>query len=679
MRTINGAGPLPPDPPNEPATSATPPASEGLDADSLPSPPPEAGLLDFLGRFRAFGAAAIAAVAVIVNIGIYWEKQWFAASVAALIVAMFIAIFVLVHRTPATGIGRREPGLRGRAAFARNIAAALVIGIPLATLLGFAAYKISPIAFGSGTTIAIAQFEGPPLPAQYANCRPSNMLADRIGEATSKFDRRFSVYELPYSIDSNGQWAHALARWRGWLHNADVVVFGSYALRGGTNGPNQMFIDTHVESVLGPRPAWKGVPLDTWDLPNRLIAIDALCGNGPVPAFINDAKRLALSLLGLQLLQEHNYDGARDALGQAVGNGDAGGRPPAEDCIIPVHRVGSSTCTPVLAFYLATLYQQLGDYGSAERAYVKAEELPRAAPRVDLGELYAQEGQLSKALVAFNDAVKVEPTSIPALAARSIYEREAGKPRFAAIDLDRAERLGPSNQDDYAAISRALYQRGGSAKCAIAWLETAIHERDFDAKTMVDTLVIYGRWLYNDARLPEANVALTRAIGLDADNVKANYTLGLIAKHDAQPDVAAAYFVRAMRINAYSDEELLDQGNSAAELHDDFDALTYYNRSLAVNHHAVYALLDRALLYKRTHRLKEAEAGLRAAVAIHPHDPYLRGTLAQLLREEGRSGDAAITVAPTRRERNFRTSDLDQKFWSNDACRYVRMDVTAPG
>jgi hypothetical protein len=81
---------------------------------------------------------------------------------------------------------------------------------------------------------------------------------------------------------------------------------------------------------------------------------------------------------------------------------------------------------------------------------------------------------------------------------------------------------------DLSALSRALYDRGGKEPktgaqdkdCAITMLGSAMHSADFDRRTMLDTDVRYGVWLYDAKRNDEAATTLSGALRINPYSIK---------------------------------------------------------------------------------------------------------------------------------------------------------------
>ncbi|HEV2641143.1 MAG TPA: tetratricopeptide repeat protein, partial [Candidatus Elarobacter sp.] len=407
---------------------------------------------------------------------------------------------------------------------------------------------------------------------------------------------------------------------------------------------------------------------------------------GHAPRFLDDARRIATAIAGLQALGRQDFQDAQHALKQAkvaevdrpqtcAGDADSG---PAK----------GSLCPGVLAFYLGALDARLGAYEDARREYAYAGgRLGTAAPFINLGELYVRLGDSGRALAEFDRAVAEDPESVAAVATRAVYERDYLRPRQAALDLQRALQMRPRNLYDRLALSRALYQRGGKgdSACGIRILANIVNSSGFVDRINVETLVQYGVWLRGAGRPADAIAALRRAIRIYPSHVGANYALGL-AVEQANPgdkELAASYLRRAEYAPAYTDEDYLARANAASELIAHFDAdpaakrreyaeaLGAYRDSIRVNRGAVYAYYDRALLEEPSNK-PAAQKDLETAARMRPDDSMIQSKLAQFYDAAGRPARGAPFHARAKADLDGRIPAEEQAAWSSSACEYVR-------
>ncbi|HMD02348.1 MAG TPA: hypothetical protein VKG44_05220 [Candidatus Baltobacteraceae bacterium] len=634
-----------------------------------------------LGYWQKIGLAAAGVLTAVAQLWLAIQKQWQLTVVTLLLAAIVTALYYLFFRHWAAGDERKRQ-------IARWSAIAVLIGIPVIAMLGVISYSYLPRLRESGNTIAVAQFGGPALPKPYENCRPSAILAHALADVSDRF-HRITVFEVPYSIEPDRRWTDFWAQSHGWFDSADVIVYGDYDLAKSADkliNADQITINPRVNSVPKVPIADKVPPLYSWTLLRRTESIAQLCGTpitaNDVPEFPDDARRLALAVVGADLFATQDYEGAQRALTEAKAQPRGGNGCNA--------RTLRSRCGGVLAYYLANLDLQLGNFADAESEYLYAAgQLESSAPLVSLGELYMRLGRSNEAFESLDRAVRTDPSSVAALATRALYERDYLQAREAALDLDRALNLHAKNFYDLSALSRALYQRGGpgDTTCGIAVLNDALGSAEFDRKNMLDTYVRYGVWLAHAKRSDEAIDVFSSALKINPYHVKANYSIGINLRNKgaALLPEATAYFRRAVFAPAFTDEDFLDQANAANELRNaaqnpadrvdaERTALQLYARAIAANPNAVYARWDRGQLYDRLGKYNLAQRDFYQAATLHWFDATLLSTYAGFLRRHGQMAKAAQYEAKTRAVIAARIPPDDAREWSSSDCRYHDMD-----
>ncbi|MGP6159021.1 MAG: hypothetical protein ACLPYS_16190 [Vulcanimicrobiaceae bacterium] len=664
------------------------------------APPPKdsrrAWLDDATAQFRSANGLYVAAVSLLTAFAQAWvviEQKWVISIVTLLLAAVCVTLYVT--------FGHRGVKDDASSALIRRTALGVLLLTPVLAAVWLYAYSALPRLKEDGNTLAVARFAGPPLPPPYDSCRPSAMLVHSLSPVAEQY-HHFTVFELPYEIAPDGRWAKIWAQGHGSFEASDIIVYGEYTLHksaaaGGDAKPDEIAITPRFESVpTVPLASEKSAPLQEWESPGSVVKIEQLCSGGlpeagPPPVFLDDARRLALAIVGAKLFGAQDYAGGLAALRAA--------KAVSADRSCESASTQSSSCPGVLAFYLGNLDQRAGNYAAAEREYLRAaDELPgAAAPLLDLGELYARMGREAAALREFDQAVQSEPDAVAPVATRALYERDYGAAERAAIDLDRAQHLRAGNAYDVIALSRALVQRSDGSGCGIKLMRDALARSDFDKGALIDAFVAYGVWQEGPA--PEIATSVFRnALALDPYHVKANYRLGLMLRNQAdglaielaresaagKPASAAeaaqsdelrrqarTYFYRASDAPGFTDEEFLDKGSAAHELGDDDAALGFYDRSIAVNPNAAYAHHHRAQIFKA--RGQFAQAGLDFGIAANllPHDALTVGDYAAFLSahakgtpEQRRWQSALQQIGATR------FSPDEKATWSSATCRY---------
>ena len=652
---------------NEPTGEAPRKAENGVTPDAV---------LARLDSWQKVGLAIAGLLTLVAQLWLALQKEWRLTAVTLVLAALAVALYTVFRRR--TKIDARKQ----RAA--RWAAIATLIGIPIASMVFLFAYSYLPRTKASGNTIAISRFDGPPLPAPYESCRPSAMLVQALADVADRF-HRIEVFEVPYSVDPERRWAGFWAKSHGWLDAADVIVYGDYNLAKSDEKmatADEITLNPRVDAVPRVPIADKVPPLYSWAFPRRTVPIAQLCGAPAaaeeVPEFIDDARRLALAVVGADLFAAQDYEGAERAIGEAKAalKGSA--------CDSSARR---SPCRGVLAFYLANVDLRLGHFADAVKEYrYAADHLESTAPLISLGELYIRLGRPQEGFDSLDRAVRTDPSSVAALATRALYERDYLRPREAAVDLDRALNLPATHFYDLSALSRALYQRGGKGDtdCGLAVLQRAVASPEFDRRMMLDTDIRYGIWLGHAKRNDEANQTLRTALTINPYNIKANYALGVGSREKGLKAEATASFRRALFAPGFTDDDFLDQANAANELRslaenpDDQEAalaaaLRLYGQAISVNPNAVYALWNRGQLETQLKQYSLAERDFRTAAELHPFDATLLSTYSSFLKQRGRTEEAQRYWNKTRDVLRTRIPPDDAQQWSSQTCRYERM------
>jgi tetratricopeptide (TPR) repeat protein len=633
-----------------------------------------------LDQWKQYMIAFAAVLTVAAQLWSAIEDQWKLALVTLLIALVVLALYVISHRLPSDS---KKAGL------VKTATICLLIAIPLTSLVGLYSYSYLPRVIESGTTIAVARFVGPKLPEPYEDCRPSDMLVQTLTRVGARFGG-LRVFELPYSIDPNNRWAKQWAQAHGSFESADVVVYGEYSLYSLKNDTNadEIAINPEVASVPTVPLGFKSAPLYSWNFPGSRAPIRDLCasdlaeaGHTP-PRFLDDARRIALAVVGLQALGNQDFETAQEAVSEAKTPKDAKTPPCAGDATREI--VGETPCPGVLAYYLGLLDFHLGNYRDALQEFSYASSvLSSAAPLLNMGELYQRLGDSGKAIRAFDDAVDLEPTSVAALAQRAAFERDEMQARQAALDLARAMQLQPKDLYDRLALSRAIYQRGGpgDAACGIRALSDAINSEGFDASTNVDTLVEYGTWLTQKKQYSEAaRDVLGVVLRMYPSQIEGNYELGVALENLKGPtEITSSYFRRTLFAfdakQAHTDDDYLARANAEAELAKEpgadpklyRTALKFYDSATESN---AYASLGKGELELWHQDHQSAERDLEAAANARPKDGALQSIYGDFLRSAGRSAESQTFKTLAAQDYAGRFPTDEEPVWSAKTCSY---------
>lgn len=665
------------------------------------------GVLKSLDTGKRYLIALAAILTVAAQLWGIIENQWKLAAITLILVVIIAALYFLSHRIPI-----KDPR---RAAAVRVIMIALLIAVPVCALSGLAAYSFWPrLAEGDVTTIAVAEFSGPPLPDPYKECRPSDMLAHTLTKVGGRFGG-VRAFELPYSIDPDSRWATPLAEFHGTIEAADILVYGEYIrYESGAAGQkvDEVVINPEVTRIPSIPLNFQSAPLYGWSFSGSVAKVRELCGSdlrdaGHAPRFLDDTRRVASAIAGLRALGRLNFKTAEEADAEAKRSEI---EHPHQCWVIPERPKEAakieqdSLCPPVLAFYLATLDARLGKLDDAidEYAYA-APKLGTSAAFINLGELYMHVGKIEPGFEAFNDAVRVDPLSAAAWATRSQWERDYLRSQQAWLDLKRAidvRRLNHQGIYDDLVLSRAIYQLGGDKNddCGIKALKDvlypgwSVYDMRPDKRAGVDALIRYGVWLNSEKHHPEANSEaiddLREALNEDPDSVQGNYVLGLAYEKSSPPNrmEAEAYLRRAEYAPTYTDDDDLYQANAADELAKNFDdnaqdrrtdlqqAVSSYRKSIAKNPKgAAYAYYGLSVLERRIHD-RQGWRDLQIAARLHPNDSDIQSDLGNMLDSMGQKGRGSAYHRWASYVKTHRLAPLEVKAWDAKTCTYAKLD-----
>jgi tetratricopeptide (TPR) repeat protein/2-polyprenyl-3-methyl-5-hydroxy-6-metoxy-1,4-benzoquinol methylase len=302
-------------------------------------------------------------------------------------------------------------------------------------------------------------------------------------------------------------------------------------------------------------------------------------------------------------------------------------------------------------FSQAVSLHQQGRLEDAGRIYLRilAHGSPADAEvRYLLAFLRYQQGRIGEALQAVEAALACNPTVAKALLLHGILLHATGKPVEALAQLTAAAARDPGN-------AQTWYSRG------VLLAEVARHEEalfSFDkALSVRPTAECWnnrGASLQSLQRWPEALQSFDAALALKPD-----YAIwtnrARVLQHMERFDEAVAACDRALSLAPDSVVAWNERGNALLRSKRFAESLASYDKALAIQPDHVPAIVQRAIalqsLYRldeavagpqAAERLREAEAGLRRAIALKPELAEAHVHLGNVLREQGRM-DAAET------------------------------------
>jgi tetratricopeptide (TPR) repeat protein len=228
-----------------------------------------------------------------------------------------------------------------------------------------------------------------------------------------------------------------------------------------------------------------------------------------------------------------------------------------------------------------------------------AGEVEKQKPRrpeyyVELGRAFEDSGQTDKAVAAYQDAARVDPSSALAL-------RRLGVASRSAETMNRAIQAAPDDPK--------------------GWYELGLLESD-------------------RGRRPESIVALRKALALDPDLDRASNSLGSVLAESGDTAGAEQAFRASLRVNPDAPEPLANLATLLATKGDLAQAVHYFERCFRRPSQDATARTNYGVTLARLNRYEEAQRQLEAAIKIKPDLAEAHDVLGGLLERKGRVDEA---------------------------------------
>ncbi|HEV8414307.1 MAG TPA: tetratricopeptide repeat protein [Bryobacteraceae bacterium] len=220
---------------------------------------------------------------------------------------------------------------------------------------------------------------------------------------------------------------------------------------------------------------------------------------------------------------------------------------------------------------------------------------------LELADAMRDNGQMAKALPIYEDAVRREPNSLPALRKLGVALRSSGQPSRATEFLKRALDLAPAD--------------------AATWHELGLNYVDLGSK-------------------PQAIAAFEKATELDEDPEVYN-SLGAVLLESADLARAEPAFREAIRIRPAYAEAHSNLGNVLSASGRFEEARYHFEAALRFNPNYAAARQNYALALARVNRFEEAQRQVEAELKIDPGNPVAHDLLGNLLVARGQVKPAA--------------------------------------
>lgn len=162
----------------------------------------------------------------------------------------------------------------------------------------------------------------------------------------------------------------------------------------------------------------------------------------------------------------------------------------------------------------------------------------------NLGAVLLQEGDLPGALEAFDEAIKINPAHLPAIAGRAETHRLAGRSSQAAKDYRRLLEAEPNSVSGYARAA-SLLRQGGEFEDGLDVLREGLRIAGPSSTIYVELGLIY----LAQGRDELAKLVLSKAIELNAKDPAIFNALALVAMGEGDDQLAFSYFDRAAELD----------------------------------------------------------------------------------------------------------------------------------
>jgi superkiller protein 3 len=342
--------------------------------------------------------------------------------------------------------------------------------------------------------------------------------------------------------------------------------------------------------------------------------------------------------------------------------------------------------SPVDLFRVGTEQYQQGDYTAAATSFAKVTAKTAGTPQLHtlLGVCRLHQGKTEPAVRSFRDALKLDPTYLPARYNLALAQLELGQNDLAATELQQL-------------CTRPGYPAGGNVHLAIAHNNRAvIAARQRDIKRAEQYLQLA---LAADPRLPAAarNLAALRLTSSTPPHAAPTLTVptptttvAAVTPPTPAPPVTQTVIApppvpvpppvirrvpaapRQLRSgNRYSAKNLF---NEAVKLHQQGklpNAIELYNRAITTDPTYAQAYYNRAIAYRDGRQVDLAFESYELALMADPAFQSARYNYAILLQNQG-----YITDALEQYERVLRETPTDASIHLTAAQLYVRNPAT---
>ncbi len=325
---------------------------------------------------------------------------------------------------------------------------------------------------------------------------------------------------------------------------------------------------------------------------------------------------------------------------------------------------------------IGSLYAQLSNWSDAQHAFQQALSIDASyvPARIHLGIVLRQSHDYAAAIPMFEAAVKLEPANALAQSEYGRTLEAAGQDEAATPHLELAVQLNPQLPGVQNELAMAL-QRQGRQQEAIPWFRKAIEREPHNLSALTNlglALTLTGNakdalaWfqqaltlspddptIYKDqgvahvqlSAFDDAIVDFQHALTLDPNDSQLHYDLGMAYKFKDRVDDAIAELTRAGQMDPSLQDPPYTLGILYMQIGKLDEAVIELKKAVALRPENGDAWAILGSTLKQDSRLDEARQALEKAIPLLPGQPGPRVTLAGVLAEQASAMAAAADAA----------------------------------
>jgi len=438
--------------------------------------------------------------------------------------------------------------------------------------------------------VLVANFENP----QDEKWGVTKDIIHQLEEALEEYD---DVEVQALNEEITAQEGIKVARAKGEKHHADIVLWGWYQ---DTSSHAKVTVKFEVLEKLRSLSSVQTEPLTQEIAKLKSFEIQTQLSK--------EMSYLTLFTIGLVRYEAKDYDAAIARFTKALAFA-----PDAEEAIVQ----DTDTAINALYFYRGVAYYYKGE---PDKAIVDYNQVLKIYPKLaeaynNRGIAYGKKGELNKALDDFNRALEINPKDAFASYNRGIAYSDKRELNKALDDFDQALKINPKFAEAYYNRGNA-YRKKGELDLAITDYTQALKINPEDAEAYYNR----GNAYSDKGELDRALADFTQALKIDPEYVKAYNNRGLAYSDKGELDQALADFTQALKINPEYAEAYYNRGNAYSDKGELDQALADFTQALKLNPEYAEAYYNRGNAYSNKGKLDQALADFNLALKINPED-----------------------------------------------------------